>query len=179
MVGGSRFRRRHRRISWHATHLISREILRDPRGCSIIAIIGRFTDLSWQLSALITNGKQIERAMEQATSKGWIELISHSLIPNILFRGTKRDFWENAALNYVSIDMERDGLRRIGLGGATTGGLKRMTSSFGDGERCGRFFRGLSRGLEQNIGRMWPANTNVRTFGVRHTIRLWLCYTIR
>lgn len=89
-----RIRRWRRR---HATHSTSREILTDPRRCSIIAIIGRFTDsvrLPWKLSGHITLTE--EESTAASVKLGNLEEeedpVSHSLITKIFYRDGQTRF---------------------------------------------------------------------------------------
>jgi len=87
-------------------------------------------NLQWAMESLLKGGE----------GGGWTGPFS-PFTYQILYLVRQRDSRENAAHNYMSIDV-RDELHWIAFGGATTGKSKRMTSPFGDGEWCNRFFRG-------------------------------------
>jgi len=68
---------------------------------------------------------------------------------------------------------------RLSLPAFLRRGRKTGRTGTNDGRR-GRFFDGyLANQTEMPAGYSRQSRWNARMFGVRHTIRLWLCYTIR
>lgn len=137
----------------HPTHSTPREILTDPRRCSIIAIIGRFTDsvrLPWKLSAHITlwRKRNLRRRAKGQPWGGGPGFRTH-LLPWLLYRG--------AALNYTLTWRDVCATR-------PRGSLFRLSFSAGPEDRQNRderwaadsFWR-ISREPDGNAGRIQPA----------------------
>lgn len=143
-----RIRRWRRR---HPTHSTPREILTDPRRCSIIAIIGRFTDsvrLPWKLSAHITlwwKRKLRQRAKRQPWGRGRgfrTHLLQRYFIAR--FPGETRAI-PGAALNYTLTWRMRNEAETLSSGFLSAGPEDRQNRNerrTASGGRRGRFFDG-------------------------------------
>lgn len=101
--------------------------------------------------------------------------LSHSLITEVLYRELPRR-GTNYTLTWRDVCATRP---RLSLPAFLRRGRKTGRTGTNDGRR-GRFFDGyLANQTEMPAGYSRQSRWNARMFGVRHTIRLWLCYTIR